>query len=71
MYKNFSQVKYATKITFQQSTRPWGSKHGEQKWFSGKYHLHGKKLEVYVLSNKLDVIHSSPQSGSAAIIDIL
>ncbi|KAE8955893.1 hypothetical protein PR001_g31928, partial [Phytophthora rubi] len=48
-FKNFPSARYATDVTFQQSNRPTGGYSNAKKYFSGKHHLYGYKVEVSAL----------------------
>ncbi|OWZ03843.1 hypothetical protein PHMEG_00024360 [Phytophthora megakarya] len=48
-FKNFPCARYATDVTFQHSDRPTGNFNEAKKFYSGKHHLYGHKVEVSVL----------------------
>ncbi|ETN14272.1 hypothetical protein PPTG_07903 [Phytophthora nicotianae INRA-310] len=48
-FENFPCAWYATDLTFQQTNRPAGGFQQVKKYYSGKHHLHGFKVEVSVI----------------------
>ncbi|KAE9012838.1 hypothetical protein PF011_g8738 [Phytophthora fragariae] len=65
-FKNFPSARYATDITFQQSNRPTGGYSNAKKYFSGKHHLYGYKVEVSVLPTGAAINSTNFEPGAVA-----
>ncbi|RHY26381.1 hypothetical protein DYB32_007665 [Aphanomyces invadans] len=65
-FVNFPHARHATDVTFQQTNIPSGSYAEKQLFFSGKHHLYGHKVEMFVLLNGLAIDCSSFAKGSVS-----
>ncbi|KAJ8578303.1 hypothetical protein ON010_g904 [Phytophthora cinnamomi] len=63
-FANFPCARYATDVTFQQADTPSGRVNEIKKYFSGKHHLYGLKVEVSVIPTGVAVNCSSWEPGS-------
>lgn len=69
-FENHPSARYATDVTFHHSNRPGGNLQEAKRYFSGKHHLYGKKVEMYVFPNGLPLGCTKHFPGATADIDI-
>ena len=63
-FDNFPYALYATDVKFQQSNRPGGTFQDAKKYFSGKHHLYGLKVECSVSADGRCVDVTKHYAGS-------
>ncbi|OWY99178.1 hypothetical protein PHMEG_00029871 [Phytophthora megakarya] len=63
-FRNYPCALYAVDVTFQQSWRPGGSISENGKFYSGKHHLYGLKVEVSVDSRGFAINCSHHEPGA-------
>jgi hypothetical protein len=66
----FPCARYATDITVQQADRPAGGYNDAKKFFSGKHHIYGLKVEVSVIPTGVAIICIDWEPGSITDISI-
>lgn len=69
-FVNFPYASYATDVTFQQCNRPSGNMAEGKKYFSGKHHLYGYKVEASVGPDGICLGFTKHYAGAVADIDI-
>ena len=65
-FSHYPMARYATDVTFQPSSRPFGSVQEGKRYYSGKHKMYGYKVEVSVFPIRLAIGCSDHEPGSVS-----
>ncbi|RLN97163.1 hypothetical protein BBJ28_00019456 [Nothophytophthora sp. Chile5] len=69
-FRNFPYARYATDVTFQQANKPGSNMNEIMRYYSGKHHLYGYKVEVSVLPNGIAINCTDHKGGRESDIEL-
>lgn len=69
IFRNYPYAKHATDVIFQQGNCSCSTEEEGKRYYSGKHHLYGWKVNLLVLLSGLAINHTKPCPGSVPKIE--